>query len=933
MNQYINIKHLLYLLIFLNISLFSQSEIKDIRLDESVRRGTLENGLTYFIKENNYPKGRAELRLVVNVGSILEDNNQQGLAHFLEHMAFNGTKNFPENKIVSFLESIGMKFGPDINAYTSFDETVYMLQLPTNNFSIIDTGLFILSEWAHNISFDSLEIEKERGVVIEEWRLGRNASSRMNDIQLPVLFNNSRYSERLPIGKPEVIKNFNHSDLISLYTMWYKPELMSVIAVGDFDSDKVEALIKQHFSVIPSSKHLVRRPIYEVPVHSDTLVSIATDSEASSYSAGLYIKLPSSSIISFETYKKALIKQLFRMMFNQRLYELTRSEKPPFIYAYGAEYNLIRSVDAMVLYVMSQPYEILPAFKAILKEWEKIKKFGFNDQELDRQKLQARKNMENYFTERNNIESADIASNLVDYFLRGNILLSPFDELEITKELLPEITLEDILNLILSYQSENNLVVLANYPEKDDDYNLKPIDFISLIDEVKNSEVEDNLEVSGITELIKDELTAAQVVSENFIEDIGVNEFTLSNGVQVAVLPTKLKENEILFYAFGDGGFSIADDNLLPKVRYTTSIVEESGIADFDVLTLDKYLTGKLINLNPWISGLSHGFRGSSTNEDLETLFQLVYLGVNYPRKDSLAYNNLISRLYGMVTNRSLRPQTVFYDTVSLSIYDYNPRIQVMDSTAVSQLDMLKSIEFYKNLFSYASNFKFLFVGNVDLEKIKSLSSKYFGSFKKENNSLSWTDRKVRYSTKKLNKTVNAGKENKAEVLLFNLAYQELSYLDQIGLNIVEKYLDINFTEVIREKMSGVYSISIESSYERIPEANYNIVISFGCDPERIDEIISAIDSIIIQVRSGNIDSTTFQKSKEIANREIETSIQDNNTMLSYLISNYRDNNNFYFFRQYSKDVSSIKIDDFIKWSQQFLRGDMFSKFVLLPGK
>ncbi|MBT3606360.1 MAG: insulinase family protein, partial [Candidatus Latescibacteria bacterium] len=550
-------------------------------IDSAVRKGTLDNGLTYLIRENGRPENRAELRLVINAGSILEDEDQQGLAHFAEHMAFNGTEHFPKQELVDFLEGIGMRFGADLNAYTSFDETVYKLQVPTDSSEVMHKAFQILGDWAQRVSFDGEEIDKERGVVIDEWRTGRGARARMRDKQLPVLLKDSQYADRLPIGKKALLDTFQHASLKRFYKDWYRPDLMSVIAVGDFDTDSIEVLIKETFGALAQVENARERESYTIPDHEETLFAIATDPEATSSSVSIYFMQDISPQGTQEDYRGTLIRSMFNRMLNQRLRELTKKPNPPFLGAGSSFGSMVRTKAAYTLGAGVKEGGIERGLDAVLTEALRVQRHGFTAPELERLKINMLRGIEQAYRERDKSRSGRFASEYIRHVLTGEVIPGIEYEHKLYNELVPSIQVDEINALVNKWITNTNRVIMVNAPEKEGVAVPNEADLLSVIEQVQQKEISPYEENVSTEPLVAQVPTPGTVLTESRIDTLNVTEWVLSNGIRVVMKPTDFKNDEILFTSFSPGGHSLVEDEDYVAASTATAVLSESGLGKF----------------------------------------------------------------------------------------------------------------------------------------------------------------------------------------------------------------------------------------------------------------------------------------------------------------------------------------------------------------
>src|SRR3954466_6767147 len=566
--------------------------------DPAVTIGTLSNGMRYYIRENKKPEKRAELRLVVNAGSVLEDADQRGLAHMVEHMAFRGTKKFARNQISSYLESVGMRFGPDINAFTSFDETVYEITIPTDTAAIVDKGFQILSEWAHNLAFEPSQIEKERPVVIEEWRLGQGAENRMQNKWFPVLFTGSRYGERIPIGDKKILETYTPATLRRFYDTWYRPDLMAVVAVGDFNKKQIESLITRYLGAVPRATNPGPRPVYPVPPHDSTLVSINSDKEATRSVIRLLYKEPKRLKTTVATYREHLVEELFGAMFNDRFSEITQKPNPPFINAFAAQGDLVRSAESFSLTAIVADNGIQRGLTALLSEGERVKRFGFLQSELDRAKKDLQRGIEQAYAERQKTNSSVYTSAYVSSFLQNQATTSiQYDRDEITK-LLPGITLAEVNKLAGEWMTDRNRVLVTTSPDKQGIVSPSRGELMLSFDAVKGADITAYSESAPSERLVDKDPAGGKVVSERQVKEIGVTEWRLSNGVRVLLKPTDFNADQIDFTAYSPGGASLLTDASYIPASAADLIPATSGVGKFTVIDLQKYLAGKQVSVS-----------------------------------------------------------------------------------------------------------------------------------------------------------------------------------------------------------------------------------------------------------------------------------------------------------------------------------------------
>lgn len=904
---------------------------KPIPVDPDVTVGKFDNGLTYYIKVNKKPEKRAQFWLAVNAGSVLEDDDQQGLAHLAEHMAFNGTNHFKKQELIDYLESIGMKFGPEINAYTSFDETVYMLQVPTDSAHIVEKGFQILEDWAHWVSYEKEEIDKERGVVIEEWRLGRGADMRMFDKQLPILFKGSRYANRLPIGKKEVVDTCKYETLKRFYKEWYRPDLMAVVVVGDFDPGWIQSLIEKHFTSIPAIENPRKRELYPVPDHKETLFAIETDPEASSTRIAVYFKNELEPEESIADFRRMLMQSLYNEMINNRLNELTKQADPPFLFGYSGKGRFVRSKGVYYLAAGVKEDGIEPGLDALLTESIRVKKFGFTQSELDRTKKAILRRMERQFKEKDKTDSRVYAQRCTYHFLVGDPMPGIANELELAKKLLPTIELEEVNGLINKWISDENRVILVNAPEKEQ---VKVPSEQQLLDIFKNVEQKEILAyVDEVSEapLVENVPDVAEIVNEKKIAELGVTEWTLSNGVRVVLKPTDFKNDEVRFYAFSLGGNSLVADADFMSASYATQVIREGGIGAFNQIELNKKLTGKVVRVYPYIGTLTEGVSGNASPEDIETLFQLIYLYMTSPRMDQETFQSYMTRVKGMIENRSARPETALSDTLSVTLAQYHHRARPMTVKLLDEVDLEKAFKFYQDRFADASDFNFFFVGNFDLETIKPLVATYLGGLPSLNRKEMWKDPGVNPPTGVIKKTVRKGIEPKSYVrIVFTGPYQwsrENNYEFRSMIDVMR----IKLRETLREDLSGTYGVGVSSSTRLYPEQEYSIQISFGCNPDRVEELSRTVFDQIDSLQTYGTTEKYITKVRETQLRSHETNLKENGYWVNQLRSYYYTKQDPLKILEYPKLVETLSARMVQEAAKKYFNTDNYVQVVLLP--
>jgi zinc protease len=873
-------------------------------LDTAITAGTFKNGLRYFIRTTKKPEKRAELRLVVNVGSIVEDDDQQGLAHFVEHMAFNGTKNFPKQETVTFLESLGMRFGPSINAYTSFDETVYMLQLPTEKPEVMDRAFLILEDWAHALSFDPAEIDKERGVIKEEWRLRRGAGARMQDKQFPIMLKGSRYAQRLPIGLPEIIDNFKHDRLKKFYADWYRPDLMTVIAAGDFDPVAIEKMIKAHFEPIKAAKTSRPRVAYPVPDHPGTLYAIATDKEATSANVAVYHKIELRDPRTVGAARQQLVERLFSSMLGARFSELAQKPDAPFVGAGGGRGLFVRTKEVSTLSATVKGDAIDKTIEVLFTEAERVARHGFTAGELERTKTNIITGIERAVKEKENTPAASIAGELVRHVTDREPVPGIVYEYELYRRFLPEITLAEVNALAKDWAPDRNRVITVSAPDKPGFAVPEEKKLAVVMASVSGRDITPYVDTVDAAPLL-DPLPPPGIVVKTSTKDAyGITEWQLANGVKVVLKPTNFREDEILFRATSFGGSSLASDGDYVPASSASTAVAAGGVGRFSAVDLRKKMTGKTASASAFISEYEEALSGSSSKKDLETMFQLIYLRFTQPRPDPTAFSVLQGQMKSAMANQRSSPGFLFSEALTTTLRQNHLRARPLTLESVEQMNLEKSLAFYKDRFADAADFTFVFVGSFDPAEMKPLVERYLAALPSTGRKETWKDTGIRYVTGVAEKRVEKGVEPQSRTALVFTGPFQYNQSERVAINSMAEVLQARLHETLREAMGGTYGVSAGAGYSRIPVQEYSVNISFGSAPERTEELIKAALEQVELLKSSGPTEKQVADAREKLLRDYETNMKQNGYLLSQLSGRY----------QHSEDVDTLfALADFYK--------------------
>ena len=904
-----------------------------IPLDPAIRTGKLPNGFTYYIRKNIEPKNRVQLYLANKIGSIMENDDQRGLAHFMEHMGFNGTKNFPKNDLVNYLQKAGVRFGADLNAYTSFDETVYQLPIPSDDPEVLKNGIQIMRDWAQDATLDPAEIDKERGVVLEEKRLGKGAQQRMQDKYLPMLFNNSRYSDRLPIGTEEVLKNFSTETIKQFYKDWYRPDLQALIVVGDIDVDAMEQTIKAKFSDLKNPAKPRQRTKYSISLLNKNQFIAVTDKEFPVSVAQIMIKHPESKLITTTDYRNSILRSLFNSMIGTRFADMSKQADPPFLQAGANISGFLAGLDMYNVFVVAKPGEMERGFKAILTETERVQRFGFTQTELDRAKQSYLTNMESAFKEKDKTPSESLVNEYLRHFLEQEASPGIEYEYKMANRMTGGISLSDVNNLAKKYITDVNRDVIIMGPEKDKDNLPDEAKVESWISGTKQSNISPYVDQVSDKPLLSDKLSGGKVISESKIPEIGLTEFKLSNGVKVVLKPTDFKNDEISFSAFSAGGSSLYSDADFQSALYATAIIRNGGLGEFNSVQLPKLLSGKKVSVSPYITERFEGISGSTSPKDIETALQLTYLYFTQPRKDAETFKGLIAQQKGGLANRGNDPNSVFADSVAAILGNYNVRRTGPSVDKINQVSLDRAFEIYKDRFADASDFTFVFVGSFNPAELRPLLEQYLGSLPSGNRKETAKDLGIQIPAGKIDKKIYKGQEPKASVRLVFSGDYTWSEKHNNQLNALAEVLTIKLIERLREDEGGVYGVGARASYTKFPKGRYSFSISFGCAPENVEKLISSTLDEINKIRVNGALADDIEKFIAEETRTTETQLKDNGFWLGYLTSQLQNEEEPKEVLSYLESLKELSPEALKATVQYRLNPDNFIRMVLLPEK
>lgn len=891
----------LFLLPILLLSLLSvlpvsaQQEMQPLPIDPKVRYGKLANGLTYYIRHNQQPKERADFYLAQNVGSILEEENQRGLAHFLEHMAFDGTKNFPGHGMDNFIESVGMRGGENFNAYTSFDETVYMIMnAPVTSPSVVDSCLLILHDWSNAITLADSAIEKERGVIREEWRTRQDAQARLWEQQFPKIFPGSRYADRMPIGNIDVINNFKPDELRDYYKKWYRPDLQAVIVVGDINVDEVEADIKKIFSDIPAPAGAAARKAFEVPDNDLPLVSIAKDKEASNTILYLFYKhdkLPKELAGTVAGLVKDYIQNVSAAMMNERFNEILQQAHPPFVYAQASDgdFMIARTKDAWTVAALAKEGEIDSTLTTLVQETERVKQYGFTPSEYERARINLLKQYETAYNDRENQKNSTYTREYVAHFTEGGYIPGIETEYALLSQIAPQIPVEQVNQYIQDMIGDDNIVISVTGPDKEG------VSYPTEEELLRTFVKAQRLPVQPYRETVSNEPLIPQLPTPGKITDVqtdqrfGATVITLGNGVKVVIKPTEFKKDEILMTATRPGGSTLFGKSDIDNLKVFNDVIDLGGLGNFSAIELSKRLAGKNVSCTPSLGLDDESFNGSAAPSDVKTLFELIYLYFTAPRMDEEAYSSFENRTKAQLASAELDPMVAFSDTLTQVVYNDNPRAMRLRPQDFEHISYPRIMEMYKERFSDASGFVFSFVGNIDLDTIRPYLEQYLaslpagGKVEKGNPAVVPALRQGDY-TQVFQRKMEVPK---ATVMNFISGQMEYTLENILTATLFKQVLDLIYMEKVREAEGGTYGVQSYARISPFPEGRTTLQILFDTDPAKRERMNAIVRNELKRMTEIGPRAEDFKKSQDNMLKRHAESLQENSYWLNILDNYY----------------------------------------------
>ena len=909
--------------------------------DPLVARGVLSNGLSYYIRHNEEPRDRAHIALVVRAGSVHEEEEQRGLAHFVEHMAFNGTERFAKQEIIDYLETIGSSFGNHLNASTGFDDTRYFLEIPTDDPEITETAFQILSDWAYAVSFDPEEVDLERDVVLEEWRLSQGFYSRIEENLLALLLGSSQYAQRSPLGLPEVVETAPVEQLRNYYERWYRPDLMAVVAVGHFDIQEIEAKIKQHFAPPPEGEAgqerasvgvATGRPSFEVPAHDEPWIEVFTDAESPGTQFILIRKLAPDKGQDVEAFRRFVVERLAFMMLNARLFERTQVENPPYLGAQALRSSYVEPLDIAQFAGWVDTDGVELGLQAVLEELQRVRLYGFTEGELGREKSNLLRSAESVYKQRDQTPSQSFAKEYAGHFLTGTPAPGIEAEWELYQQLLPEVSLAEFDDVVETWTKAENTALLVVRPSEtdaasDDELTASTLAQLQGADTLDVEPYADDL---GDVPLLGEIPAPGSITSEERIESIDAQRWTLSNGITVIAKQTDFRDDEVEFTAFSPGGRSLVSDEDHVSALYSAGLVSGSGVGPHDNITLDKLLAGKRVAVAPFIAELFEGLSGSASPEDLETLFQLITLYATEPRLDPVYFSTYEARLYSIAEINAAQPDAVLFDTVNRVLAQDHLRQRPLTVKLLEELSMERAEAVYADRFADLGDATFVFVGAFDWEALRSLTETYLASLPSGGRAEEWADHGIDPPLGLIDQIVRSGIEPRSNTVVVFAGDMDWSRQEALNLAVVGDVLQIRLRERVREELGGTYSIGVNGGSSSLPDAEYLVSIIFGSDPARAEELFGEVLDEVEWLQAGG-EQEYLDKVKEQLRTLREEDLRENGFWLNQIRAAAQRGESFTEIGGFDQRLDALTLGQVAATAQLYLTGDRYVRVALFP--
>jgi zinc protease len=903
-----------------------------IPVGPQVKVGKLANGLTYYIQRNARPERKLELRLVVKAGSILEDDDQRGLAHFVEHMAFNGSTNFRKHELVSYLQSIGVGFGADLNAYTSFDETVYILPIPTDKPQNVTKAFQVLEDWAHGVSFDTAAINKERGIILEEARLGKGAADRMGKQIYPRLFNGSRYAERLPIGREDVLRNFKPDALRRFYKDWYRPDLMAVVVVGDVDPARAEQLVKQHFSRLKNPAKPRPREYAAIPPRADTEALVVTDPEADGNSVLIrYPVQPVRDLGTVRAYREELVQSLFAAMLSQRLAELSQLPDAPWLGANSSLGKLTPRYRAYNASAALGPRGAAPAIAALVQENERARQHGFGVQELERAKKNLMRTYEQAWNERAKSDSGTYAAEYIRNFLQDEAIPGIDTEYRYVQNLVPGISQDEMNAYARSTipQNSGKLVLYTGVVKPDAPTGAQ---LLAAVAAAERQPVEAHDEKLLAARLMERPAQPGKITHEEHDKALGLTRLTLSNGVKVILKPTDFLNDQVILSAARPGGQSLFPDRDILNARFSNAIVASMGVKDFTPLDMRKILAGKAAGVTVGLGSYTDVIAGASGATDIETMLQLLWLKFADVRRDESLFHAYIDKQAEIARNASGQPGRRFGDAIVSALFNNHPRApRSLDADEYAKIDLDRSIAIFRQRFSSAKDMTFILAGSFDEKAIRPLLASYLGTLPTPDVPVAFRDVGLRPVTGVVKREVRSGTEPKSTISINFTGPAEFTEAEQLRLSALIEVTNLRIIEVLREKMAMIYGGGASGALSKIPYGNYSIGINLPTGPENVDKVVAATFAEIKRLQESGPDAAELEKVKTGWIQNHRRSLRENGYWVANLQSSLTEGTDPASILKVEQQVGALTAQDVQAAARRYFDTSNYVQVVLNP--
>ncbi len=914
-----------------------------LSVNPDVRSGRLHNGLEYFVLHHPHPQDAVTLRLVVDAGSILETDSQAGLAHFVEHMAFNGTAEFDENELVAYLEQLGMQFGPDVNAYTSFDETVYRLDVPAENEETLRTGFRVMEQWARAITFDQDALDRERGVIVEEWRRGQNAAQRILRQHIPVLLADSRYAQRLPIGEMDVVRNAPREEFLNFYQRWYRPDNMAFVAVGDLPAERLEELVYEFFDSIPPPETPLWRPYFHPPFSDEIRASVATDPEAQRSTVALYRLQEPAPFRTENDYRRILARSLFASVVNERLRDISRNPGAPFTQA-GVGWNrFLRDTEIAVASAVVRNDRVTDALQSVMEELHRVEQHGFLTQEIQRGKDRLLQSIDEALVNFESRQSSVLADELVRHWTEGEAVPGIREEYRLYYRLLPEISVEEVNGVVREFLDEEGKILLAGLRVRDDGTmpGGAPVpnreDLFETVRHARTVSLEPRIEEDIPPQLAEQFPPAGTIVNEKLHDAVDVTELRLSNGMRVFLKRTDLREDEILFSAYSPGGLSLVADERVGAAKLAPAVAGASGIGEVNAPTLERILAGRSASVSADITRASETMSGSSRGEDLELLFQMIHLLFTEPRFEEDQLKNLRRRTIQSIEGRMASPQGRFSRRLEELFSGGDPRLKSADIAEVEGATLNEIEGVFRERFDRPDDFILTFVGSFKTEDIRSYLERYLASIPargvddNEGFVESVAELPVPRPEGAIDEVLRAGVEPVGQTVILIHGPYEWSREENHRFNSLGDLLDIRLREKIREEAGGSYSVGAGGWRWRFPVNWSYMQLYYGMDPDRRDELINATYDVVRDVREQPADAEYVRRIQAQQRESYRRSVRENSYWLSTIEFYARHGRDLNEINEYPELIESLTAEDIRRTAERYLNPERRIQLILLP--